>query len=176
MWEGRVPTDLFRCLKEVAALGARVLLEFYGLHLDPVRRAAADLGVEDLVHCCGHVSHAESVRLQREADVLLLAMTESTPGDRGVLTGKLFEYMSARRPILVLGCSEGAAADLVRTSQCGVVIDNVSQLKAQLEAWHSLKLETGAIPLGPPPPEQFTRAEQTRKLAAVLERSLGNRR
>ena len=89
------------------------------------------------------------------------------------MPGKLFEYMDARRPILLLGCPDGAAADLVRASGCGVAIENDSQLRSQLEQWRWLKLETGGIPPAPPPPEQFTRAEQTRKLAAVLERVLG---
>ena len=38
--------------------------------------------------------------------------------------------------------------------------------------WQSLKLEAGAIPLTPPPPKQFTREEQTRKLADALETAL----
>jgi glycosyltransferase involved in cell wall biosynthesis len=172
IWEERLPAGLFRCLKELAAVGAPVRVEFYGQKLDAVERAAARSGVQDLVHCCAEVSHEEALRLQREADVLLLTMAESLPGERETLTGKLFEYMNARRPILLVGCPDGAAADLVRTSKCGVAIENDVQLKAQLEYWQALKLENGAIPPTPPPPEQFTRAEQTRKLAAVLEHAL----
>jgi glycosyltransferase involved in cell wall biosynthesis len=173
IWEERLPIGLFRCLRERAAVGAPILLEFFGHNLDAVRRAAETWGVLDVVHCGAEVSHEESLRLQREADVLLLTMAESRPGERGTLTGKLFEYMNARRPILLLGCPDGAAADLVRTAHCGVVVENDAQLMSQLEQWQRLKLETGAVPPAPPPPAQFTRAEQTLKLAAVLERVLG---
>ena len=172
IWKERLPTSLFSCLTELGVQGSPVLVEFYGHKLDAVREAAAHYGVQDLVHCHDEVSHEESIRLQREADVLLLTMAESLPGERDTLTGKLFEYMDARRPILLLGCPTGAAADLVRTSQCGVVIENDAQLKAQLQRWQTIKLDTGAIPLTPPPSKEFTRAEQTRKLAAVLERAL----
>jgi hypothetical protein len=149
-----------------------VLVEFYGHKLDAVRQAAARSGVQDLVRCRDEVSHEESLRLPREADVLLLTMAESLPGERETLTGKLFEYLDARRPILLLGCPDGDAADVVRSSGSGAVIDSDAQLKAQLEQWRALKLKTGAIPLTPPPSTQFTRAEQTRKLAAVLERAV----
>ena len=149
-----------------------MLVEFYGQKLDAVKQAAARAGVQDLVRCCGDVSHEESLRLQREADVLLLTMAASLPGEQATVTGKLFEYMDARRPILLVGCPDGAAADLVRSSGCGVAVENHAQLRTQLEFWQSLKLEAGAIPLTPPPPKQFTREEQTRKLAAVLEHAL----
>lgn len=164
----RVPAGLFRCLGRLRGRGLPVVVEFYGRQLDGVRQAAARLDVEDMVHCYAEVPYDHSLHLQREADVLLLTMSASVPGEEQVLTGKIYEYLSARRPVLVIGCPDGAAADLVRTAQCGVVIEDDTQLLRQLEEWRVVKAEAGAIGPTPPPPEQFTRAAQTRKLATVL--------
>jgi len=164
--ERRVPHALFRCLRERDASALPIGVEFYGSDLGHVRSASSAAGVENAVRCCGMVRRAESLRLQRDADVLLLA---ATPLERDGLPGKLFEYMSARRPILLVGCPDGEAADLVRSTGCGFVADDLSQLKAQLESWRVTKSTRGRIPDGPPPPARFTRLEQTRVLAAFLE-------
>jgi len=110
---------------------------------------------------------ADQLRLQRSADLLLLALT---PAERGVIPGKLFEYMSVRLPVLAVGCPDGEAAKLIRSTGCGFVADDYLQLKRQLEDWLTVKRRTGEIPDGPPPPEESTRREQTRRLSRFLER------
>ena len=167
LWEERVPHALFRSLKKLDDSGLPITMEFYGRGLGHVSRAAAAAGIERLVRCCGTVGHAESLRLQRNADVLLLALVPRV--DRDALTGKLFEYMSARRPILVVGCPDGEAAKLVRSTACGFVADDEAALVSQLESWRSVKVHSGDIPDNPAPAEEFTRAEQTRRLAGFLE-------
>jgi glycosyltransferase involved in cell wall biosynthesis len=50
----------------------------------------------------GPVPHSEVNDYQRRADVLFLA-APPVKGGEGILTGKLFEYLAARRPIVSLG-------------------------------------------------------------------------
>jgi hypothetical protein len=63
----------------------------------------------------GVVSHNEALRLQDEADINLL-LTWSTPNSRGVLTGKLFEYLASKRPIICVltGDNDPEVAGLFR--------------------------------------------------------------
>lgn len=49
----------------------------------------------------GLVSHTQAVKIQRDSDINLL-LSWSTPKLSGVLTGKLYEYLSAQKPILAL--------------------------------------------------------------------------
>ena len=64
----------------------------------------------------GALDRNQTLALQRRADTLLV-LTEGASGP-SVATGKLFEYLGAGRPILVLG--EGtAAADIVRSAGAG---------------------------------------------------------
>ena len=50
----------------------------------------------------GHVSREKALIAQREAGLLLLLESPAAEA-RGVLTGKLFEYIAAGRPILCVG-------------------------------------------------------------------------
>lgn len=60
---------------------------------------AAECGLGDRVEDHGTVSRGESLRLQQGADALLMA-SWYRKDQKGVLTGKLFEYMMMGKPIL----------------------------------------------------------------------------
>jgi glycosyltransferase involved in cell wall biosynthesis len=77
----------------------------------------------------GHVSRAAAISLQRSADALVLITGDAT----AAVTGKLFEYLGAGRPILHLG-REGAAARILQETAAGVTIphDDVRAISEQL--------------------------------------------
>jgi glycosyltransferase involved in cell wall biosynthesis len=69
-----------------------------------------------------HVEHAQSVSELMKASLLLLIIPD-IPNNKGILTGKLFEYLGSGKPILGIGPTEGEAADLVRKCQAGNFFD-----------------------------------------------------
>lgn len=64
----------------------------------------------------GYLSHLESISLIRNADVLFLAIPQ-VANNKGILTGKLFEYLATKKPIIAVGPVDGDAATILR--QCG---------------------------------------------------------
>lgn len=58
--------------------------------------------VSDQVQFLGELSRADAMTLQRDADVLVM-LESGSPEAKGVLTGKLFEYLATDKPILVIG-------------------------------------------------------------------------
>lgn len=76
-------------------------------------------GLENLVSCLGYQSHQESLLQIRSADALLLVIGEA-PGSEGIFTGKIFEYLAARKPVLALA-PPGVAADLIIAATAGMV-------------------------------------------------------
>jgi glycosyltransferase involved in cell wall biosynthesis len=95
-------------------LAERLELVFAG-PLTPEERSLLE-GAAQVRHV-GNLEREDALRLQREADVLVLLTAGSR---RGEATGKLFEYLGAERPILVLG-EDSEAARIVRETKAGEV-------------------------------------------------------
>ena len=110
--------DAVRLLRERGSPPAeRLQLIFAGPVTSEERRLIGAADLQGAVRHVGNLSREEALRLQREADALLL-LTAGTR--RGEATGKLFEYLGAERPILVLG-ENSEAARIVRDAQAGDV-------------------------------------------------------
>ncbi len=62
-----------------------------------------------------------------------------------MLSGKVFEYLAARRPILAVVPTDGAAAELVREARAGMVVapDDVNGIKVALEVLHANFVDGG---------------------------------
>lgn len=161
----RDPTPLFRAIAAMGADADRVRVEFYGTDPNHVLPYAAACGVERHVVVHPKVGYAQSIAIQRQADVLL-AMQWNDPRDNGHLPAKLFEYFGARRPILNLGHPDGLPSMLVRTRSAGVAENEPKAIAAALRQWLAEKEQNGAIapcPLearaGLSRPEQFACVE-----------------
>jgi len=74
----------------------------------------------DVVEYIPYVPHKESIRYMLNSSVLLLII-DAAPVNHGILTGKLFEYIGAKKPILALA-PEGEAADLIEDIGLGKVV------------------------------------------------------
>ena len=96
----------------------------------PFLEALARSGLEDLV-----VRFAGDFR---EADRKYAESLGLGDRGRGVLTGKIYEYLAAERPILAVVPFDGAAAQLVRDSGAGVVVapDDVEAMREALLDLH----------------------------------------
>ena len=120
----RDPRVLFEALRKLGPERSRFDVRFYGQSLDAVMATAQRTGVGDVVRTFAPVPYLTSLGLQKAADILLLLLWDS-PLEKGVLTGKLFEYVGAGRPVLSLGCTEGAAAAIVDAHKLGLATNDV---------------------------------------------------
>lgn len=177
IYEGkRDPEPLFTALASMEFGPDQVQVEFRGDTVYLVEAAARRHGVERLVKCGPRLPYAESLALQQRADVLLLLMWNN-PGDRGAYSGKLFEYLGVRRPILMLGFPGSVAADLIRNRDAGVIANDPDDIAAAVRRWLVLKQETGVVPLLPETVSAgLTRQEQSERLRLLCESLIGNTR
>ena len=122
----RDPEPLLRALASLRASAAQayrsIAVDFYGYDDPWLRGLIGRHGVQDCVRLHGFVPYRESVALQRAADVLLfLDWTDASA--EGVLTGKLFEYLGSRRPILAIGRrKDSEAARLITDAGAGCTL------------------------------------------------------
>ena len=105
----RDPKPFLRALAESGL--EDVVVRFAGDFRAADREYAESLGLGDRIELLGDVSRRRSLELQRDSEALLLLIPESGGRGRGVLTGKIFEYLAAERPILAVVPPDGAAAE-----------------------------------------------------------------
>jgi glycosyltransferase involved in cell wall biosynthesis len=149
-----------------------VVARFAGDFRAADREYAEALGLGDRIEVLGNVSRRRSLELQRDSEALLLLIPESGGRERGVLTGKIFEYLAAERPILAAVPPDGAAARLVRDTGAGIVVppgDEDALRKALLDLhrrWQAGSLD--GTPLSAEWRSRLSRSERVEELADVL--------
>ena len=111
-----------------------VQVELYGRQFAYAEAQARRFGVADRVHFHPPVPREEALALQRGADALLLALWND-PREKGVYTGKLFEYLAAGRPILAIGPKDNVAAELIQRLGAGAVASSEEEVQAVLGDW-----------------------------------------
>jgi len=80
----------------------------------------------------GYLPHEKIAEMMQTSQVLLLALN-NTPNTLGVISGKLFEYIAAKRPILAIGKENGDAARIIRETGAGTVCDFEDKVKVKTE-------------------------------------------
>jgi hypothetical protein len=166
----RDPTPLFRAIALLTqAERQHVAVHFYGpgeSDAQGVMAAAATAGVADRVLLHGRVSYRESLSLQQSADILLLLQWNNVK-DAGNIPAKFFEYLGARRPILLIGYEHGNLAQMIRERGAGVVANDPPIIAEQLRRW--IGQRQAGIPAVPAAArEGMSRADQYRKLERFL--------
>ena len=79
-------------------------------------------GLAENLRDLGYQTHQTATGEQMGASVLLLPQRKE-PEYRAVLTGKIFEYLASGHPILGIGLTEGAMADILKETGSGKMID-----------------------------------------------------
>ncbi len=115
----RNPEMLIRALENMPLqLAQKFLLRIVGrVDASIIARISTSCVAECFEHI-PYVTHAESLGYLLAADAALLIIDDA-PQNRGIVTGKVYEYIGAGLPILALA-PEGDAAELVRRNQLGL--------------------------------------------------------
>ncbi|HOX25952.1 MAG TPA: glycosyltransferase [Candidatus Krumholzibacteria bacterium] len=156
---------------------AQFRLVFVGTPDGATRRAVADNGLEPVCEMTGHVPHAEAIARCRAADLLLLAMGDTTLTPAGWLPSKLFEYLAIHRPVLA-HTVEGEAAGLLRAAGAAAVVagcDPAAFADALERHWQAKHQLGHAVPhrnldavVG-----QLRQESLASRLAGILDRAAG---
>ena len=169
MYQGfRDPSALFAAIGLLdETLRERVIVEFFGDAGDEVLALAEQHAVRDRVAVRLPVAYRCALKLQMEADILLL-LQWSDKRDEGNLPGKIFEYLYARRPILFIGYEHGAAACMIKKRGAGLVSNTPELIRDQLKGWIEDKSAGSLKALDPSVSWGLSRDDQFRKLEQIF--------
>ena len=152
--------------------GLDVQARFLGDFRSTDREWAAERGLGDKLELIPYAPRQEALELQRDSEALLLLIPDAGGRGKGVLSGKVFEYLAAERPILAVVPPDGAAADLIRETGAGVVAppDDVEAIKAALTELHE-RFANGGLPATDIPEEtryRLSRRARAEELAELV--------
>jgi len=120
----------------------------------------------------GYLSHDEVRRFQQKSQVLLLAVN-NVKSAKGIITGKIFEYLQANRPILAIGPQDGDLAEIIHKTKSGNIVDfnQVSELKDVIWSMYQLykkgRLVSKSIDI-----EKYHRKELTKELVNIIKETI----
>jgi len=120
------------------------------------------------VEIVNYVAHNEVVEFQKKSQVLLLVVN-NVPSAKGIITGKIFEYLMAKRPILAIAPSDGDLATIIKQTNSGIVVDfnnSVLLKKTILDLY--LKFCNNNLVVASENIEQFNRKQLTAKVAEII--------
>ena len=150
-----------------------VVVRFLGDFRAADREWAEGLGLGDRLELIPYAPRRRSLELQRDSEALLLLIPDAGGRGRGVLSGKVFEYLAAERPILAVVPPDGAAADLIRGAGAGFVVapddvDGMVGALGELRArWRAGELDDA--PLADDWRRKVSRRARSEDLLRVLE-------
>ena len=168
---GRTPDALISSLQVLARRGApeleRLEIVFAGPLTEDERLALEGASAGGALRILGTLERDQTLRLQRDADSLLLLTAGSRQGEA---TGKLFEYLYAERPILVLG-DHTEAARIVEGAKAGTAIpcDDpeliadalVAQVRGEADGFDQAALRKTRV--------QYAHSRMAERMARVIE-------
>jgi len=117
----------------------------------------------------GYIKHNQVIAYQKSAQVLLL-LINNVPSAKGIITGKIFEYLQAQRPILAIAPKNGDLASIIENTNSGFIIDFDDKIKLK-ETVVSLynDYKNGTLEINSLNIEKYHRKELTKELVTILK-------
>jgi glycosyltransferase involved in cell wall biosynthesis len=99
---------------------SELLLRFVGIVPPVVVQKFRNTQIE--IELVGYVDHQKSIEYLLRSNILLLVIPK-VENNKGILTGKFFEYLASKKPILAIGPPDGDLAKMMEQTQCGQMFD-----------------------------------------------------
>lgn len=170
---GRNPVGLWKSLAELVRDNERfrraLEIKLIGVVSEEVLTTIHDCGLEEFTTLIPYVKHEKAIALQRQSQVLLLLEIDREE-TRGIIPGKLFEYMAAHRPVLAIGPVNWEAGEMVRQNGIGRYFhsEESNAIRDQLIEWFTY-YEMGTLKVENLSLEKYTRRELTKHLAEEIK-------
>ncbi|MEM7087690.1 MAG: glycosyltransferase family 4 protein [Bacteroidota bacterium] len=168
----RNPKVLWKVLAELIEthpeFAAQCRVKLVGAVSEDVLLSLNSYGLTNYTEEGGYVAHEEALQLQKNAQVLLL-VEMNRPETKAIIPGKLFEYLSAGRPILALGPAGSDIKTIIDETKTGQFFSYSEERQIKDQIWNYFqdhmqqKLEVDSASI-----EKYSRRALTKEMAQLL--------
>lgn len=150
--------------------GDNLLFRFVGNVPFSIEEKLRKTGVP--IEFTGYVEHGKSIEYLFKSDILLLVIPK-VDNNKGIITGKFFEYLASRKPILAIGPLDGDLNNIIEQTDCGKLFDysDYEGIRKFLSDELSKSVENN----NNEHINKYSRQELTRKLVSVLDSKFGTK-
>ena len=172
LMKDRNPSNLWKVFSDLIQENKEFKAYF---ELDLIGQSAANVidsiqknELKDYLKITNYLPHQEALKKQERAQVLLL-IEKNQEATKGIIPAKLFEYMSAKRPILAIGPKDWDVRKILEETNAGVAFDYTDEvaIKTYIEQQFSLFLK-GKLTVNSNGIEAYSRKKLTQKLAEII--------
>ncbi|MBW7848723.1 MAG: glycosyltransferase [Bacteroidales bacterium] len=174
------PPELWEALGELVReypdFAASLELEFTGRTDMSIRQSIDKNGLTPFLKLNDYIPHAQLPARQQQAALLLLSINRIENAGY-ILTGKVFEYLAAHRPILAICPQNSDVGEIIQETKSGYTVEfgqkeRMKTLILQLFQEH----QNGNLTLSQQQTESYTRKNLTIKLVSLLNQCLSERK
>jgi glycosyltransferase involved in cell wall biosynthesis len=164
---GSYPVDgLIMALKDLYNKKIGFTIRITGDLSQNIRNLLMSTFPESYVEFTPYLDHALAVQSIMNSSVVVLIIPDHK-SNKGILTGKLFEYLASGVPILCLGPADGDAAEIISMARAGATFryDDIKGISVFLEnaSGNTFHPDENYI-------KEFSRVNLTRRLLPLLNR------
>lgn len=169
----RNPRILWKAIKEILKENEKFRndfqLQLIGKVSSEILDTLKEFKLDGYTAAIGYVSHTDALKYQRSSQMLLLIEIDSYE-TKGIIPGKVFEYLAAERPILAIGPHESDVEKIIKETNGGQYFyyDSFEEVKNYILACYQKfteqDLKVYAMGL-----QYYSRKKLTEKLAIVIK-------
>ena len=163
------PYVLLAAMANCLVKGYDMKLRFVGNVAPIIKKSISIKGLYKNVEYIDHVEHKKAISYMQNTNSLLLIIP-NTSHAKGILPGKVFEYLAAQKPILAIGPTLGDVAEILKETKAGNIFDYddekgiEEELIKRINEFNSQEKTHQNVNI-----EQYSRRELTKKLASIIK-------
>lgn len=161
--------ELGRLKSADPVFGEKLRLVYMGHFSDGLIRSLQKYNLELNFEYPGYLSHQEMLKNLRLSDLLLLLIPD-TKQNKGIVPGKLFEYMATGKPVCAIGPEDSDTAYYLNLVKGGQVFEfaNIQSAEFIYSVYQNRSTASALLPI-PDALKTFERRNLTGKLAGILD-------
>lgn len=167
------PEPLFKVIRKILdekkIPESELEINFWGCKEGWIQKIIDENDLTMVVTLHNRVPHSQSLEIQRNSQILLLFIWND-PEEEGIVTGKLYEYLVARRPILAWGLIGGTIPKMLDDTKAGCVAETEVEIERALIRYYHQYIESRQVLYSGVEKRimQYSHREMARKYSYIL--------